>query len=201
MNKDKKKVMISKSGLKYRGWTETLIKKFLKEPDELATNPHYKCTVPMLLYSERRVKKIEKRKDFINLQERAYKRKEAARKAVETKRKKIIDYVNNLEIVIPFMDNKELDKKARASYDEYHSMRHDWDYDIQDYSPFYFQSAFDSEDEKFIKRITINYLRHQCTDYEEQLNSLFGKVGIQEGHDILQKRINDKIREVYPHLR
>lgn len=192
--------MISKSGLKYRGWTDTLIKKFLKEPDEKKTNPHYKCASPMLLYSEERVKKIEKRKTFIALFEKVKARKESAKKAVETKKQKIIDYVNNMEIDIPLMEIDVLDKKARASYDNFHSRRYYWDNDFEDYVEYY-QSAFNSDDEDFIKRITINYLRHQRTNYENQLRSMFGKVGVQEGHDILQKRINDKIKEVYPHLR
>lgn len=154
----------------------------------------------MLLYSKERVKKIEKRKTFIALFEKVKARKESAKKAVETKKQKIIDYVNNMEIDIPLMEIDVLDKKARASYDNFHSRRYYWDNDFEDYVEYY-QSAFNSDDEDFIKRITINYLRHQRTNYENQLRSMFGKVGVQEGHDILQKRINDKIKEVYLHLR
>ena len=58
-----------------------------------------------------------------------------------------------------------------------------------------------ASDKDFLHRITTNYLRHECTSYENELYKLFGKTGVNEAHDILQRRINDEIRRVYPQLK
>ena len=41
---------LTKSQLKDRGWTDSLIRKFLSEADKTRTNPHYRSGPPMRLY-------------------------------------------------------------------------------------------------------------------------------------------------------
>jgi hypothetical protein len=45
-----KKEYLVKSKLLERGWTNSLINKFLPEPDEIKKNPHYRKAAPMKLY-------------------------------------------------------------------------------------------------------------------------------------------------------
>jgi hypothetical protein len=47
--------MITPTGLRAEGWTDTLISKFLGDPDVLTKNPHYKSAAPMRLYYRSRV--------------------------------------------------------------------------------------------------------------------------------------------------
>lgn len=50
---------ISKSGLKYRGWTDKAISMFLPTYDKELPNPHYSKSYPMKLYLVTRVDDIE----------------------------------------------------------------------------------------------------------------------------------------------
>lgn len=60
--------------------------------------------------------------------------------------------------------------------------------------------ADEGSDREFLKRICINYLRHECTAYEDELDRMSGEVGVREAHDLLQNRINEAIRAKYKEL-
>ena len=63
------------------------------------------------------------------------------------------------------------------------------------------EPATPQSDEKFIARICMNYLRHNCTRYDKELEKMFGKTGRAEGHDIIQNRINQEICRIYPEIK
>jgi hypothetical protein len=59
------KDFISASGLKWqRFWTDSLIRKFLGEPDKLGINPHYRTGPKVRLYNLKRVVDVEKTPEF-----------------------------------------------------------------------------------------------------------------------------------------
>ena len=189
-----KQQYITPTGLKARGWTDGMIKKFLGEPDATRDNPHFKCAAPMKLYELKRVEKVEKRKTFLAAQEASAPRKRSAAKGVATKREKAMEYARTVSIHVPTMDYNKLVKMACRSYNEWH------EYDRNGYYNVGFTPADIDSDSDFLHRITTNYLRHECTSYEQELYKLFGKTGVHEAHDILQRRINDEIRRIYPEL-
>ena len=193
--RDKKEEFITASGLKERGWTKKLIDTFLQYPDKIETNPVYKSAKPMKLYSLDRVKKAERRKKFKEEFEKAKKRKASARKGVETRVSNLLDWIDSIEIKIPLIDQDKLIDIACKSYNEWQEYKAE----LRDYECDYKCAAKDSDPE-FIARICRNYLRHQCTSYERQLHKMYGKAGVQEGHDILQNRINDRINSMYPFI-
>ena len=80
-----------------RHWTEKLIRDVLGEPDSLARNPHYGNAPPMKLYDLERVKECEKN---ITLPDKALRtrRKNTAKKAVDTKIKNIIHLARTCKI-------------------------------------------------------------------------------------------------------
>lgn len=189
-------IYITKTQLKERGWTDGMVKKFLGEPDATKPNPFYKSAAPMGLYEEKRVKKIERSAKFKNEKDCSASRKQAARKAVNTKKDKAIEFAKSVEIHLPQMNYNKLIKKACESYNDWHQ------YDRQGLFNIDFIPADPLEsDKKFLCRIATNYLRHECTSYEEELYKLFGKTGVHEAHDILQKRINAEIIRTYPQLK
>jgi hypothetical protein len=49
-------------------------------------------------------------------------------------------------------------------------------------------------------RITVNYLRHECSLYESHLESLFGRVGRSEAEREVRSIIFDAIAKAYPWL-
>lgn len=199
---------ISKTTLKSRGWTETAITIFLHEADKECPNPHYKKAAPTKLYLAKKVEDMEKREEFQEYMRLIEKRKESSKKAVETKRQRVIDWVNGIDIVVPDYSEEELinlacnhynrrvaDRRERA-YEW--AIRHYDPYDLDiDYEPD-FSLATPNSGKQFLARITTNYLRHQCTMYEDKLRELFGKVGKEKGHDLLKERINEAIHLKYP---
>lgn len=192
----KREEFITKTILKERGWNDFLINKYLKKPDKEVINPHYKCAPPMKLYLLKKVKLKEKNKGFIDYIEKNKIKRENLKngrlKAKETKTKKLLDYVNGIVIDIPTMQKQNLYNKAIRHYNNLWNNRGQYDKII-------YQNA-ESLDDDFLNRITINMLRHECTNYEEELYNIFGRVGINERYNLLKDKVNNKILEVYPFL-
>lgn len=190
----KKPEYISKNGLKYRGWTEAGINRFLKIPDKEADNPHYKSSSPMKLYLLLRVEKIEKSKEFLDFQERNKKKVTGAKKAVETRKERLLKEVQGWKIELEREDYKMVVQHAIESYNAFRGSlafkRKNFEYE---------PATIDS-DPAFLKRITKNYLRHKLSNYHDELDKIFGKTGKDEAYMIINKKIKDKIAEVYPEL-
>lgn len=186
----------TKSRLKEQGWTDGMIKKLLGEPDTTKPNPMYKSAAPMALYLVTRVQKVEASEAFREAKEKSAGRKASAQKAVKTKLEKALDYARTVVINVPAINYEKVVKRACQSYNEWH------EYDRYGRYNEYFTPADPlNSDKDFLQRITINYLRHECSSYEQQLYKLYGKTGVNEAHDILQKRINDEIQRIYPQLK
>lgn len=187
---------ITRPHLKNRGWTDGMIKKFLGDADMTKPNPHYKSAAPMCLWSAKRVNQAERSDAWKAEREKSVGRKAAAQKGVQTKTDKAKEYAQTVEIHVPVMEYDKVVERACKSYNEWHQ------YDRHGYINFDFIEADPTAPDKdFLHRITMNYLRHECTEYEQQLYKLFGKTGVNEAHDILQRRINDEIMRVYPKLK
>ena len=184
---------ITKPHLKNRGWTDAMVKKFLGAPDMTKPNPHYKKAAPMGLWDAKRVSKAERSQEWQTEKEKSIGRKASAQKAVKTKTDKAKEFARTVDIHVPVMDYNEVVKKACWSYNDFH------EYLFMERGHDYTPADMDSNPD-FLCRITMNYLRHECTSYEKQLYKLFGKTGVHEAHDILQQRINAEIMRVYPQL-
>lgn len=65
MKKIDRNKYLNLSQLKERGWTDSKIKEWLKEPDEYAKNPMYRSASPTKLYLIERVIKQEQNEIFI----------------------------------------------------------------------------------------------------------------------------------------
>ena len=194
--KTKRPKLISKPGLRDRGWTDTMIQRYLPIHDAEKANPYYKCAAPMKLYMIDRIIKIEKRKSFMEMLAKSKERKALAQKAVTTKIDKVREFANSIDIDIPLSPKDQLIWEACNSYNdhkEYQAILNGYDRDWHVAGP--------HSDDAFLARICQNYLRHNCTDYDDMLDKLFGKVGVSVGHDIIKKRINDRIRELYPWIK
>lgn len=173
-------------------WGTKLIEKFYPIADKEVENPHYKYAAPMKLYDFKKVKRIEQYKRFIKMKEEIDKKrssaKKAAKKAVKTKYDKSIKYAMEVEINIPTFSKNELEEKAYRHWYDWKSYRTDFDETL-------------TCSEQDIERWCVNYLRHECTTYDDDLGNLYGNVGVQEAHDILKDRINNAIYEKYDWLR
>lgn len=184
----------SKSQLKQRGWTEKLIREFLGEPDESSENPHYSCAAPVCFFSMKRVHRSEKSKRFLRAKQVADQRKAAAKKAAETKLQKTADLVKALidQIDVTYLDMPTLLRSAIESYNAHQKQLGKDNYAST-------CSAWQDNDE-FLARICVNYLRHHCTPYHQHLDSLSGKVGTRDAYRTIKEEVLEAIAWAYPAL-
>jgi len=180
--------------LKKKGWTKGEIDKFLGAPDATKTNPMYRSAAPVKLYCRKRVAKIESSKKFkdqrLKNKSKREKLKEATKKRMDDKRLDLIVWIELLDINVPRMSEESLYKKACFHYNNMWSDRGEYD-----------KFASPKSDKQFLNRISVNYLRHCCTKYEETLESMFGKIGNKEGYKLLKVRTLEAIGVMYPYLR
>lgn len=64
-----------------------------------------------------------------------------------------------------------------------------------------FLRLFCNTNEPPIRRWTVNYIRHNLTEYDETLFGMSGKVGCREAYILDRYDILDKIAETYPQYR
>ncbi len=194
--KTKKETYLTKTELKSRGWTDSIIRKMDLIPDMTKQNPVYKSAPEMKLYLTEKIKNLENTEKFIGLIEKSKKRKKSSIKGVETKRNKTINYVNSLKIVIPKISLEELKKCAIDHYNSFLLIKEERNI-YKDYSTVF----YNCKDFDFLNRIQVNYIRHELTDYEEKLRNLFGKVGKSKAYKLLKCKILDEISKQYPMLK
>jgi hypothetical protein len=146
----------------------------------------YSSAAPMKLYLLARIKRIERRKTWIAWQEASAARKKSAAKAVSTKTDALLQWVDSLEIEVPKMTDEELTARA-----------------VENYNALWWETekrAGANDDQDFLDRIAVNYLRHQLSPYEEHLNEIAGKTGAHEARDRLRSAIYEAIGDAYPDL-
>lgn len=183
--------LITLTSLKERGWTDSIIKKMEVTPDKLAKNPFSKKSPQVKLFSLEKVEELEKTDLFKTLLEAAKKRsskgKEVAKMRFELAKKE----VEALEIKVKFVgDESALTKKACKHYNDLWSSRGDYD-----------KVATPSDSKDFLRRITVNYLRHELSDYEYFLDDLYGSIGAEYLRTLMRNKILDRISEIYPFLK
>ena len=194
-------VYVTKSGIKKRGWTDKTIKLFLPVHNKEVKNPYYRRSSDMKLYLISNIENIESRPDFKEFQKSNVSKRESARKAVETKREKLLRQVTNWNIDLKRKDYDSIVQDAINSYNGHkHFITSQRNYEDFD-NDFEFDTASMSSDVSFLKRITVNFLRHKFSNYDEQLEMLFRKIGKHDAYKILNQKIYEKISEVYPELK
>lgn len=175
---------ISKTGLKQRGWTDRAIDIYLSQCDKESRNPHYKKAPPMKLYLLERVTAVEHSTEYQRFLKKNTGRITGAQKAVDTKKDRLIKEVMTWDIQLKPERSHTITQSAIQAYNKFH----------QD------EQVSHNNNISFLNRITVNYLRHKLTNYDEKLNVLFGKVGKDEAYVLLNKKIYKKISDQYPDL-
>ena len=188
----KKEEYITVTGLvEKRGWTRSMATKLLENLDyKEVNNPHYKCAAPMTLYYLKDIKRIEKTKKFAKLKEKAEKRKISAKKAVETKINTTVDIADTFSVTVERIDLEDLEEFTLEEKQYWYD--NNWNSD-------YYRNAY-SADEETIKRWMVNFIRHNLSDYEEQLEILEGRTGKNKGYWHFKIKLAEEMKRVYPEL-
>lgn len=190
MEKKKKIEYWSKSTLLDRGWTEKTINELLPPP-KLVDNPHYKCAGYMKLWEQKVVKQKERTKKFKESAEKKAKRRESSLKAVATKTEKTLSLLPTLSLEVERVDLKDLKKwTLNAKWNWYMYTGQDWRADSVDFA-----------DEETVLRWEINFIRHNLSNYDNELDKLYGKVGKTVVYSQYRNQLMSKIFEVYPELK
>jgi hypothetical protein len=180
-------LLIANDLKKDRGWTDTQIKTFLPEPDQTARNPFSRKAAPMKLYALERVEAIEATPEYQKAREASRTRQLAARGRALAKKKEAVAAAEALELRIEPEPWQDMQDKAIAHFKG--RLR-------RSQSP-----ASRKTSTARLDRLTVNYLRHQQTSYEEELKEFKGVVGVGEAYLVVRNRILDLIAETYPQLR
>lgn len=189
--KKKQDGLISKTALLEReGWTLKAIEVFKLAVEKTSTNPVFKCAAEVKLYSLKEIKRIEKTKAFKEWKTKCLKRKEAAAKGVATKKAKLIQQIQSINIYVE--KEKNVLKNAIESYNDYQFFKRDF----SDSCDFYLASQ--NSDQDFLDRIIVNYIRHNLTSYDEDLDHIFGKTGKELAYMLISQRIFKEIATTYP---
>jgi len=188
------KDFFTKSDLKTRGWTESMIDKLLGQPEKFGQNSHKKSTSVYLFLSSR-VLEVEGSQEFKEWQKKTAPRRIKQSKSMlalsDTKRKQILEYVKNMEIDVPKLHKRQCIREACEHYNYRQYEREKYDFEHADPK---------NSSEDFLKRIAMNYIRHCLTDYEAILREMYGKVGIDSAYAALKSQITEEIYKANPWL-
>ena len=184
-----KEKVITQSTLISWGWTQTMIKNLLSEP-ELVPNPHYKNAAPMKLYYETEVLAVMDSKKYLEEYEKAKKRKEAAKRAKETKtdllNQRINQYAESINVTI--IDDRSLIEQTIEAKQKWHEYC----------GKYYSDLRYECITPDTLNRWVVNYIRHNLVRYDEGLYSMRGKIGKDSAYYNFKKAILEKISEAYP---
>lgn len=190
----KKEEYITVTGLiGKRGWTRSLATKLLQNADyKVVDNPRYKCAAPMTLYYLEDIKRIEKTKKFKELKEKADKRKVSAKKAVETKINTAVAIADKFSITVERIDLDKLRTFAIEDKQAWYDMQWSYDYEPKDayYAP-----------EQVVKRWMVNYIRHNLSHYDEELENLMGRTGKYAGYVHYKIKLAEEMKKIYPEIK
>lgn len=177
------------SNLLKMGFTKKLIEEHLHEP-LLKDNPHYRMGPKMKLYLAKDVEKFMKTDIFLNYQESRKNRVNAPIKNASKRREENYRYIDD-EISQITVKRVPLDELERLTIEA----KVDWLLWTRD--DFY---GFDDLSDETLARWMINYIRHNLTNYDEILDNIKGKFGVEEAYIKYKKILMLKIKEVYPEL-
>jgi hypothetical protein len=172
------------TALRERGWTPAMIRDLLGEPDDWRDNPIYRNAAPVRLYAADRVTAAESSPAWGERRERAARRSAAGKAVADRKREETHALAREIagRLVSGLSIPPDVQQRAIADYNALHDRGGDYDkYASCDDSP------------EFLARITVNYVRHMLTDYDDAYGELARKVGHQEAHATLRDAVNAAI--------
>jgi len=181
------KEFITKTEIKTRRkWTESLITKYLPDPDLIKNNPMFRGASEMKLYKVSRIDEIEKCELFlIDFQKTSLRRKKS-KKMVNTKTDNLLNKISNFSISVKEYNRQELIKMVIDSYNQRNNHKE--------------PISQRETDQTTMERLMVNYIRHELTSYDDILMELYSKTGKEQAYKLLNERIYKSIGEVYPYL-
>lgn len=171
--------------LERKDWSPATVDRFLGKPDRLYTNPYCRRS-KAALYSLHRVEAAERSRAFNENAVKLRARKAAAAKAAQTKLDQLLKQVAAMEVQVKVLPLARVEQEAIASYNGFVGRQFDG------------EQASKNSDRAFLERITVNYIRHELTEYDHQLWVVAGKSGAVTARMQIAQRIFGAIADAYP---
>lgn len=191
MKKEKRKIeYYAKSTLLSRGWSEKSIDELLPPP-KLVDNPYYKCASCMQLWERKIVHQKERTKKFKEYAEKKNKRSQAMQKSIDKRKSETIEMAKSFDITVERIDIDELREETLSA-------KWNWYMNTEQYDRAEFVYSADLET---LARWEINYIRHNLTNYDDELEKLYRQVGKTDAYYEYRKNLMEKIKETYPELK
>jgi hypothetical protein len=165
------------------GWTAGLVARLLAEPDKRKKVSGVRH--PLALYALSRVEQAETTADFGVAPKDVAKRKAAAAKAVETKIAKLMAQIEAMPVTVQRYKLAQVRRMAIESYNERN----------------FYTCATKNDDPLFLDRITVNFIRHELTEYDTALWEVAGKTGVVLAVAEIRRRVYSVIAQAYPELK
>jgi len=183
--------LLTVSQLKERGWTPTLIKRFLGSPDSTKRNPYYRSASPMQFYASDRALACEQTEEWKEAASKAATRSQTGKVAAARRAEMLVAEAETMLITVHHLLPDTLLQRAIAAYNAYHAeLEYERGYD---YIP-----ASQHSDSAFLERIIVNYIRHELSLYDRHLEELAGRVGVDGASTMIRRRVYAEIAAIYP---
>lgn len=193
---------LSEAEIIERGWTKSGIKKFLGEPDWRPSFRAYGQTLQWRLYREDRVLQMEFTDEWKIWRVRSEKRritsqKTALAKIAEKEAERLVEIQEEEEIKQQYI--KEISSIKIHFKGKPVPMEKLRELGEKNWVPAAYQNPSFTETEKeHSDRVTINYIRHHLTNYDEVLEDY----NINDcGYHVISQKVHDLIAKRYPELK
>lgn len=189
----------NKSEIKKRGWTDTAITKFLGSPDRISRNRRRRNST-VHLYLKDRVEKCESTTAWKEWKQKSQRRSDAMKASAAERREdtlrlaeKVLDTIHLTDecLDLSWETLKELSSANFFAIEEKRALHR------KNYVP---EQITSRRTDKFFHRIAVNYLRHDGTDYDHDLDKYFNMIGVNTAKDMIRDRTYQVIAENYPYL-
>lgn len=193
---DNQPILFARQDLKERGWTPTMVKQFLGEPD-LITSLNSSGTRVVHQFFAERVEQAEQSERFAKRREVAAARSKRGKaitdQQAEETRKTVRQWADSMTIKPPATLDTLRDLALRHQ-EELYRQRDRWD------------ESTAGADPETVERWCRNYLRHKCTDYDRLLNRAMrefaGTPGVREIYEyIVRPRVDALVADTMDRLR
>lgn len=174
--------MISKSGLKKRGWTDGMIMTLLGQPDEVGPNPYYPSAGPMLRWSLARVEEAEMSDGY-----RAFvkSRTPRASKAAQQRWQEALEWARTVKVTLRLSSLPRAQQAAVEAYGRQVNLK---------------LKAEELVTEE-LDHITVLYLWDYLSGYEDTITRWLSVNDDPEPKYVIQIRLLEAIAERFPSLR
>ncbi|MFG2333138.1 hypothetical protein ACGFMM_26420 [Streptomyces sp. NPDC048604] len=171
------------TGLRRRGWTDTMVRSLLGEPDVQGRSPRLWSLAPVRLYLLARVEAVERTEEFARCARApGGSRSAAAASGARARRQAVLTAIRAEPIAVPRLPLADLERRA---------VRH---------RRLLGARGAGEMTPDLLVCWQVNYLRQALKRYEALLDGLFGDVGLAEAGRLLDRRLYEAIAGAYPEL-